>query len=108
MRGRFVELGCALTVICWLAAAMLSLGPIMGDCSPVRGAECPTDHQRDMKVLEIVLGAAAANIGGLFVLGYRTSGDERIGVSFPHPKLPRRLSTHFLLLAEWQLRTIRG
>ncbi len=76
MRRRFVEQGCSLTFICWVAAALLSLGPMMGDCIPGQGSPCPTDHQRDMQLLKIVLGAAALNVGGLLVLGYRHAGSR--------------------------------
>jgi hypothetical protein len=77
MRGRFVGSGFTLTILCWVIAALLSLGPVMGDCIGAPGQECPTDHQRDLDVLKIVLGAAFVNITGLFVIGYRYVGRDR-------------------------------
>ena len=74
MRGKFIAAGCTLTVLCWVAAALLSLGPIMGDCLDVQGRVCWTDHQRNMALLKIVLSAAFVNIVGLFVIGYRHLG----------------------------------
>ena len=71
MRRRFVEAGCSLTLVCWLGAFLLALGASMGDCIPREGHACPTDHQRDMRLLTVVLGAAALNVGGLLLLGYR-------------------------------------
>lgn len=73
MRRRFLEQGCALTFLCWIAAALLSLGAMMGDCFPDANHQCPTDHQRDLTLLKIVIGAAAVNIGGLLVMGYRSA-----------------------------------
>jgi hypothetical protein len=67
-------MGCSLTLVCWLSAVLLSIGWMMGDCFPREGHACPTDHQRDLSVLKIVLGAAAFNVGGLLLLGYRHTG----------------------------------
>jgi hypothetical protein len=77
MRGNFIAAGCTLTFLCWVAAALFALGPIMGDCMAVPGRECPTDHQRDMELLKIVLSAAFVNIFGLFVIGYRHLGRKQ-------------------------------
>ena len=77
MRGKFIGTALTLTFLCWVTAALLSLGPIMGDCLEAPGIECPTDHQRDMAILKIVLGAAFLNVTGLFILGYRLAGRAR-------------------------------
>ena len=74
MRSRFLGQGLSLTFLCWTAGALLSLGPILGDCSPDGGRTCPTDRQRDMALVKIILGAAAVNVSGLLVLGYRYGG----------------------------------
>ena len=70
MRGIFAGAGCTLTFLCWITAALLSLGWMMGDCMGGSEQGCPTDHQRNMAVLKIVLGAALLNIAGLLVMGY--------------------------------------
>ena len=77
MRRRFIEQGLSLTFLCWMVAGLLSLGAVIGDCLPDAGRPCPTDHQRDMHLLKIVLGAAALNIGGLLLLGYRQTGTRQ-------------------------------
>ncbi len=77
MRAKFLGAGCTLTVLCWVTAALLALGPIMGDCMGVPGQDCPTDRQRDMAVFKIVLIAAFVNIAGLLVMGYRYAGRPR-------------------------------
>ena len=71
MRKRFAQFGCLLTLGCWLLAIPLAIGTMMGDCFPTKGQACPTDHQRDMDLLGIVLTAAFVNIVGLFALGIR-------------------------------------
>jgi hypothetical protein len=77
MRRRFAAQGCTFTFLCWLVAAFLSLGYMMGDCFPDATHECPTDHQRDLAILKIVLGATAVNIGGLFLMGYKAANDRK-------------------------------
>ncbi len=57
-----------LTVAIWLLAAMTMLGPLMGDCSPGGGLSCPTDHERDLTLLWIALGAAGINIAAVWLL----------------------------------------
>jgi len=57
-----------LTVAIWLLAAMTMLGPIMGDCLPGGGLSCPTDHERNLSLLLIALGAAGINIAAIWLL----------------------------------------
>jgi hypothetical protein len=57
-----------LTVAIWLLAAMTMLGPIMGDCGPGGGLSCPTDHERNLSLLWIALGAAGINIAAVWLL----------------------------------------
>jgi hypothetical protein len=77
MRRRFTEQGFALTLLCWITAVLFSPGMMMGDCIPDNGRRCPTDHQRDMSLVKVILGAAAVNVGGLFLLGYRYTREHR-------------------------------
>jgi hypothetical protein len=77
MRKGFIEQGCSFTLVCWVGAILLSLGSVMGDCIGEPGRDCPTDHQRDMGVLKVVLGAAALNIGALLLLGYRHTSSHK-------------------------------
>lgn len=73
MHRRFVGQGCVFTFLCWTVAALLSLGSMMGDCFPDGTHACPTDHQRDLRVLEIAVVTAAVNIGGLLLMGYKSA-----------------------------------
>jgi hypothetical protein len=57
-----------LTVAIWLLAAMTMLGPIMGNCLTGGGLSCPTDHERNLSLLWIALGAAGINIAAVWLL----------------------------------------
>jgi hypothetical protein len=65
--------------LCWITAAALSLGPLMGDCIDGPGINCPTDHQRNIDLIKILVGAVVVNLAGLLTIGYVTgrSGSGR-------------------------------
>lgn len=71
--------GCLFTFLCWITAAALSLGPLMGDCIDGPGVNCPTDHQRNIDLIKILVGAVVVNLAGLLTIGYVTgrSGSGR-------------------------------
>lgn len=56
--------------MCWVVAGLLSLGWMMGDCMGGPSQGCPTDYERNMAVLKIVLIAAIVNIAGMLLIGY--------------------------------------
>lgn len=74
-----VGAGCLFTLFCWICAAALSLGPLMGDCIDSPGLHCPTQHQRNLDLLKILLGTVVVNVAGLLAIGYATSrsGSDR-------------------------------
>jgi Ca2+/Na+ antiporter len=60
--------GCLLTSLIWLFAAFVILGIVAGDCFPELGTVCPSDHERNMRVLLVALATTSINILGLFLL----------------------------------------
>lgn len=75
MRSYFGS-GVVLTVCVWLLAAMTMLGPLMGDCLPEMGHSCPTDHERNLSLLQIAFGAAAINVAAIWLLIRLRRGDD--------------------------------
>jgi len=51
----------------------------MGDCIDGPGVNCPTDHQRNIDRIKILVGAVVVNLAGLLTIGYVTgrSGSAR-------------------------------
>ena len=48
--------GC-LGSLAWFGLIALSMfGTMMGDCFPEMGHQCPTDHERNVTLLEILFG----------------------------------------------------
>ena len=76
MRTRFLVAGLSLTFLCWLTGALLAIGQMAGDCFPDLGHACPSDFQRAMGVLKVVLVVAFVNIIGLMAIGYREMGSR--------------------------------
>jgi hypothetical protein len=69
MRKRsYIGSAIVLTVAIWLFAAMVMLGPMMGDCLPEMGHSCPTDGERKLSVLRIALIAAGMNLAAVWLL----------------------------------------
>jgi len=52
---------------------------LMGDCIDGPGINCPTDHQRNIDLIKILVGAVVVNLAGLLTIGYVTgrSGSGR-------------------------------
>ena len=66
--GFFAVSGCLLTLIIWLVAGLMMLGPLMGTCIPDMGDNCPTDHERNAMLIKVAVGALAINIGTVGLL----------------------------------------
>ena len=64
----YMTLAAPLTVIIWLMAAMLMMGPPIDDCLPEMGHSCPTDHERKFSVMWIAFTAAAINVASVWLL----------------------------------------
>jgi hypothetical protein len=48
--------GCGASLAYFALIFWLALGSMMGDCIPKVGQVCPTDYERDVRVLAILLG----------------------------------------------------
>jgi hypothetical protein len=55
---------------------MTMLGPLMGDCLPEMGHSCPTDHERNLSLLQIAFGAAVINVAAIWLLIRLRRGDD--------------------------------
>ena len=64
----FALSGCLFTFLTWLMAAFAVIGWYMGDCFPELGGSCPTDSERNLRLLWIALAAIAVNAVGLFLI----------------------------------------
>lgn len=53
--------GCILTLLCWVIAGWSLLATLMGDCFPNAHHACPSDHDRHVAVLVILLVAIGVN-----------------------------------------------
>ena len=51
--------GCLASLAWFGLIALFMLGTIMGDCFPGMGHTCPTDHERNVRLLTILLGGIA-------------------------------------------------
>ena len=67
-KGSYSGAAVVITVCTWLFAAMVMLGPTMGDCFPEVGHSCPTDAERRLSLLWIALIAAGINLAALWLL----------------------------------------
>ena len=62
MNSGRISAGCALTVASAALAALFMLATIMGDCFPDQTHTCPTDHERNVRLLCILVGTLLANV----------------------------------------------
>lgn len=60
--------GCLLTLAVWFFAAFVIFGTMAGDCFPEFGSRCPSDHERNVRVLWVAVAAMGINALSLFVL----------------------------------------
>jgi hypothetical protein len=59
-------------------ASLLMLGTIMGDCFPDVHHSCLTDHERNVRLLEILFATLAVNIAFVFLVSrVRASDDDQ-------------------------------
>jgi len=72
----YVGSGVVLTVTIWLLAGMIMLGTLMGDCLPETAHSCPTDHERNLSLLQIALAAAGINVAAVWLLIRRRRQDD--------------------------------
>ena len=56
MKGVLVALA---TLIYFAFVILLVLGNMLGDCFPGMGHSCPTDHERNVRILTILIGGVA-------------------------------------------------
>jgi hypothetical protein len=67
-RGPLVLPGRLISLLVWLLGAYVAVGVSIGDCFPTENHVCPTDHERRLQLLWIVLATAALNLVLLAVL----------------------------------------
>ena len=73
-----VVVGCGLSAIYFLFLGLLVLGNMLGDCFPELGHYCPTDHERnDRIVVTMVIGVAIYAIVGMFIERYFRSRSDK-------------------------------
>ncbi len=64
------------SLLCWLVAGWFMLAVMMGDCFPGEGRSCPTDSERNMTVLGILIGAFALNAFVIFLIQRERSAKD--------------------------------
>ena len=69
--------GCLASLVWFGLIALLMFGTMMGDCFPDMGHTCPTDHERNVRLLVIFLGGIAIYLlAGLLIGRRRCDVDE--------------------------------
>lgn len=67
-RAPLILPGCLLSFLVWLFGAYVAVSMSFGDCFPAQNHSCPTDHERRLQLLWIVLATAALNMTLLVLL----------------------------------------
>ena len=69
--GRSAILGCGLSAVYFLFLGVLIIGNMLGDCFPELGHHCPTNHERNVRILVIIIiGVAFYGTVGMAVERY--------------------------------------
>ncbi len=71
MDGNSRHLGYAIIAIIWLVGLLVTTGTMMGDCTAVGDATCPTATDRSLEILKVLIGAAV--LTALIWFGTRNS-----------------------------------
>ena len=62
-------LACFLTLLIWSIAIVAIYGVVAGDCFPALSSNCPSDHDRNVRIVLIALGALGINFLGFIFIG---------------------------------------
>lgn len=62
-------LGTLWTFIVWFLAAFMMYGTAAGDCFQELSSGCPSDHQRNLRILVIAVAALGLNFLGFVIIG---------------------------------------
>jgi amino acid permease len=62
-------LGSLLTLLIWFFAVLAMYGVAGGDCFPQFSSSCPSDHERNVRILVIALVALGINVLGFVLIG---------------------------------------
>jgi hypothetical protein len=65
--GCFVT--CLLTLLIWFFAVVAIYGVAAGDCFPALSSNCPSDHDRNVRMVLIALGALGINVLAIVFVG---------------------------------------
>ena len=63
MKGALIAMA---TLIYFAFIILLALGNVLGDCFPGMGRSCPTDHERNVQILTILIGGSALYFAAFF------------------------------------------
>lgn len=74
----FAVSGCLFSALIWSLGAFLVLGIFGGDCLPRPGHLCPSDHERNLRALRVIIAVVGINVLGLYRLArLRARPDKR-------------------------------
>ena len=70
--------GFLFVLVVWAVAAFFILDMMIGDCFPGEGHVCPTDHQRNVVIIEAFFGALSVSAIVLFLISrVRVGPDDK-------------------------------